>query len=177
MKIRAGVQDVVNLLPVDRRDDRQQPRYARVNQLLVEDTAAMVSLIKAQGFTLVDAKVQADLLELAPKTFAVDPHLSDLVVFAPGTDLHDSSLYTSSKLILQDKASGIPAYALSPPRDAHCIDACAAPGNKTSHLAAILGNTGSVIAFDPDQRRIGAAAAAYGQGQRHLHFHSHHVVP
>ena len=40
---------------------RPQPRYARVNHLLVKDTAEMVGLIQAQGFTLVDAKARRSL--------------------------------------------------------------------------------------------------------------------
>ena len=55
----------------------------------------------------------------------------------------------------QDKASCFPAFILNPPRNAICLDACAAPGNKTSHLSAILHNTGKIYAFDMDKRRLG----------------------
>lgn len=43
---------------------------------------------------------------------------------------------------------------MNPPENVHCIDACAAPGNKTSHLSMILNNTGKVFAFDKDNRRL-----------------------
>lgn len=60
----------------------------------------------------------------------------------------DDPLYLSGKIILQDKASCFPAHVLAPPArdDAVVIDATAAPGNKTSHLCAIMQNKGKVRA-------------------------------
>lgn len=67
------------------------------------------------------------------------------------------SCYTSDSIpwtSLQDKASCFPAHVCNPPKGAHIIDACAAPGNKTSHLSALVGNTGKIFAFDLDMRRL-----------------------
>lgn len=154
MKVRAGVREIIELLPVERRVHKPQPRYARINELIVDSIESGLQKIVDAGFIKVDASTQDHLLELKPGTFAQDPHLEDLVAFAPTTDLHDSSLYTEGVVILQDKASCIPAYVLDPPEGSVCIDACAAPGNKTSHLAAKLRNNGRVFAFDLDSRRM-----------------------
>ena len=40
------------------------------------------------------------------------------------------------------QASCIPAYVLDPPPGSIVIDACAAPGNKTTHLSAITRDKG-----------------------------------
>jgi putative methyltransferase len=62
-----------------------------------------------------------------------------LVAVSPCVDLLNSEAYKSGVIIFQDKASCFPAYLLDPLlEDGDVIDSCSAPGNKTTHLAAIL---------------------------------------
>ena len=78
--------------------------------------------------------------------FAKDEHIPDLLLFPPDTQFAEGSLYSQGKIILQDKASCFPAFVLAPPADddSVVIDATAAPGNKTSHLSALMQNKGKV---------------------------------
>ena len=72
------------------------------------------------------------------KLLHIDKHIPNLIALPPFTDLSKTSAYLNGRIILQDKASCFPAYLLDPrPDDGDCVDACAAPGNKTTHLAAI----------------------------------------
>uniref|UniRef100_A0A8C3C3T2 28S rRNA (cytosine-C(5))-methyltransferase n=1 Tax=Cairina moschata TaxID=8855 RepID=A0A8C3C3T2_CAIMO len=130
------------------------PRYVRVNTLKtrVDD---VVDFFKRQGYSFLGkAGSMEELRTLSGKKFLLDLHLPELLVFPPQTDFHDNRLYTSGHIILQDKASCLPAFLLSPVASSHVIDACAAPGNKTSHLAAILKNKGQIFAFDLDAKRL-----------------------
>ncbi|KAI7217274.1 S-adenosyl-L-methionine-dependent methyltransferase [Hortaea werneckii] len=73
------------------------------------------------------------------KRLHIDKHVPNLVAVSPNIDLTTTKAYKSGHIILQDKASCFPAYLLNPgPSEGDVIDACAAPGNKTTHLAAIL---------------------------------------
>ncbi|XP_041054354.1 probable 28S rRNA (cytosine-C(5))-methyltransferase [Carcharodon carcharias] len=132
----------------------QLPRYVRVN-LLKNNVEDVIDYFKREGYAyLGQATSVADLRHLGRKQFIGDLHLPELLVFHPKTDLHEHFLYTAGHIILQDKASCLPAYLLNPPAGSHVIDACAAPGNKTSHLAAILCNKGKLFAFDLDTKRL-----------------------
>ncbi len=155
MKVRAKVKEVRALLPLELQDDRPFPVYARVNQLRTDMAQARAAL-QAAGFTEVDA-VPADGV-LQARQFAMDPHVPQLLVFAPSTDFHQMPLYLSGALVLQDKASCFPAAALAPEPGEVVIDACCAPGNKTSHMAALMRNTGTIHAFDIDARRLSTMA-------------------
>ena len=79
----------------------------------------------------------------AEKVLAIDHNVPDLIALPPDVDVTKTPGYESGIIILQDKASCFPAYLLvGVDNDGNsvgdCIDACAAPGNKTSHLAALL---------------------------------------
>ncbi|KAM9118005.1 28S rRNA (cytosine-C(5))-methyltransferase [Pangshura tecta] len=132
----------------------QVPRYVRVNTLKTcKDD--VIDYFKRQGYSYLGrADRMEELSSLSGKQFLLDPHLPELLVFPPQTDFHENRLYVAGHIILQDKASCLPAFLLSPPSGSHVIDACAAPGNKTSHMAAILKNKGQIFAFDLDPNRL-----------------------
>ncbi|XP_059189362.1 probable 28S rRNA (cytosine-C(5))-methyltransferase [Centropristis striata] len=155
MKVKQKVSKNEDLLPVSVQQlgGVRLPRYVRVNTVktTVEDT---VDYLKRDGFTYVGQAARLDDLTLKEKDFVMDMHLPELLVFSPKTDFHDHFLYKAGHIILQDKASCLPAFLLKPPPGSHVIDACAAPGNKSSHLAAIMKNKGKLFAFDLDAKRL-----------------------
>ncbi|KAJ8280313.1 hypothetical protein GJAV_G00053110 [Gymnothorax javanicus] len=156
MKVKKKVSRNQDLLPERSQqiEGSQLPRYVRVNTLktTVED---VIDYMKREGFLYHgQASRMEDLRTLCGKTFVSDLHLRDLLVFPPKADFHAHFLYQTGHIILQDKASCLPAYLLNPLAGAQVLDACAAPGNKTSHLAAIMHNKGKLYAFDLDAKRL-----------------------
>jgi len=121
------------------------PRWVRVNTL-----RSSLSSVLA---TLTEYSPVKSIAELSGKVYYKDPIVENLLAFPPATDFTAHSLYLSGALILQDRSSCLPAHLLGPPPGAWVIDATAAPGNKTTHLAALLQGGGSVIAFEKDTRR------------------------
>jgi len=55
---------------------------------------------------------------------------------------------------VQDEASMLMSHLLDVEPGQQILDACAAPGGKTTHLAALLKNSGSVLALDKYSRRV-----------------------
>ncbi|EDV28975.1 uncharacterized protein TRIADDRAFT_52388 [Trichoplax adhaerens] len=134
------------------------PRYVRVNTLKMTKVKAIERFI-ANGFQYIPSDLvynagTVDITKLREKIFTSDIHIENLLVLPPKSDLHDNEMYLNGEVVLQDKASCIPAFTLNPPPQSCIIDACAAPGNKTSHLASIIGNVGKIYAFDISPNRI-----------------------
>ncbi|TRY92370.1 hypothetical protein DNTS_012358 [Danionella cerebrum] len=156
IKIKRKVSRNQDLLPSSSQQNQNNtiPRYVRVNTLKtnLED---VIDYLKREGFSYQGkASRLEDLDRLSGKMFLCDLHLKDLLVFCGKTDFHEHFLYKAGHIILQDKASCLPAFLLNPPPGSHVIDACAAPGNKTSHLAATMNNKGKLFAFDLDAKRL-----------------------
>ncbi|EIT75195.1 NOL1/NOP2/sun domain protein [Aspergillus flavus] len=115
------------------------PRWIRINN--VRTTAE-----KQFESTFASYKRVNALSELAvkddTKRIYVDSNIPDLVAVAPGVDFTATPAYKNGEIILQDKASCFPAYLLfgegSVWSGGDLVDGCAAPGNKTTHLASLL---------------------------------------
>lgn len=124
---------------------QKRPRYVRLNRLLIApDTRSVLRQIQDDGYSFITQgslnpsyeQFLSRVRDLQPGQFTLDYHIPDLLVFAPGTQLHDYSLYRAGLLLLQDKASCLPVCCLDLPSGAVVLDACAAPGMKTSQAAA-----------------------------------------
>ncbi|CAF2036365.1 BnaA09g04380D [Brassica napus] len=132
---RKKAETVDELLGVSQLNGPLKPRYVRVNTLKMDVDSAVHELGKLY-------KVQKD--ETVP----------DLLVMPPGSDLHAHHLVKNGRIFLQGKGSAMVAAALEPEADWEVIDACAAPGNKTINLAALMKGQGKIIACELNEERV-----------------------
>jgi 16S rRNA (cytosine967-C5)-methyltransferase len=124
------------------RTDNEPPESAvRANTLRVS-AKDLVAELAADG-----VKARSD--ELVPEA----------VVLAEPYDVHGSPPFERGDLMPQARASMLVAHALDPHPGESVLDLCAAPGAKTTHLAALMKDEGKVLAVDLAKRRAEAIAA------------------
>ena len=68
--------------------------------------------------------------------------------------LTETDLYKEGYLYLQGLSSMIPPLLLNPEKNDKILDITAAPGSKTTQMAAMMGNSGEIVANDLSQIRL-----------------------
>lgn len=145
------------------------PRYVRLNTIKTSFNDAKKELVQTGHiFEPPPTGARQAQLQKVPsggRSYRMDEHCPDLLVFRPKgqSDVSRVPMVARGELIIQQKASCFPALALAPPAGSVVIDGCAAPGNKTCHIAALMGNQGRVIAFEQDERRCNLLRSMMGQ--------------
>lgn len=79
-----------------------------------------------------------------------------LVVYNTQVPLGATPEYLAGHYMIQGASSLLPVMALAPQENERILDMCSAPGGKSSHIAAIMKNTGTLFANDANRDRIKA---------------------
>jgi 16S rRNA (cytosine967-C5)-methyltransferase len=82
-----------------------------------------------------------------------DPALPEALVLEAPFDLHASELWGEGAMIAQSRAAMLVAHSLAPRAGERVLDLCAAPGGKATHLAALMADSGEVLAVERNVRR------------------------
>ncbi|HEV2773352.1 MAG TPA: 16S rRNA (cytosine(967)-C(5))-methyltransferase RsmB [Thermoleophilaceae bacterium] len=119
--------------------DNEPPELAvRVNELVATRREVLAALRRSG----VSARADAAL----PDALAVDGPF----------DLGRSPLFAAGAITPQARASMLVARVATPRPGERVLDLCAAPGTKTTHLAALMGGRGTLVAVESDPGRAGA---------------------
>jgi|SRR5271165_6386101 len=100
----------------------------------------------------------AALAAQLPVASHADPQIPEAVVLEEPFDAHGSPLWRGGAFIAQSRAAMLVARALAPRPGERVLDLCAAPGGKSTHLAALMDGRGEVLAVERNPRRAGALA-------------------
>jgi len=115
-----------------------RPTTFRVNTLK-SDRAILRSQLEHQGFVLADVAWYADAFMLQNKSLR---------------ELTETRQYQEGHLYVQSLSSMLPPLILDPQPGDRVLDITAAPGSKTTQMAALMENKGEITANDASRIRI-----------------------
>ena len=118
-------------------NNQPAPLTIRANTLRTTRQALRLAL-EAEGVTVAEA-------EHAP---------AGLIIVATPQWLRSLKAFRDGWFVVQDQAAQLISLLLSPQPGETILDACAAPGGKTTHLAELMQDQGAVVALELDASRM-----------------------
>lgn len=80
--------------------------------------------------------------------------LCEDTVYYTGAHIAFSDEFKDGKVTIQDESSQCVARLLNPQKNDVVLDMCCAPGSKTTHMAALMENQGTIEAYDLYEHKI-----------------------
>ncbi|XP_072217717.1 28S rRNA (cytosine(4447)-C(5))-methyltransferase [Excalfactoria chinensis] len=77
-----------------------------------------------------------------------------LVIYDSSVPIGATPEYLAGHYMLQGASSLLPVMALAPQENERILDMCCAPGGKTSYIAQLMKNTGTIVANDRNAERL-----------------------
>ncbi len=110
---------------------------------------ARANLLKCTRADLAQRLVEEEEVTCSATTLAPE----GLTLESPGPAFRFKA-FKDGWFTLQDEASMLVGHLLAPKLGEAVADVCAAPGTKTTHLTALMQNSGKVVAMDPHAGRL-----------------------
>jgi 16S rRNA (cytosine967-C5)-methyltransferase len=121
-------------------------------ELGADDARALLAHINvpAESALRVNSLVSApeEVLSELPVAARSDSSLPEAIVLEGAFDAHSSELWRAGAIMPQSRGSMLVSRVLGPSSGQRVLDLCAAPGGKTTHLAALIEDGGSVVAVE-----------------------------
>jgi 16S rRNA (cytosine967-C5)-methyltransferase len=133
--------------------DQLGPDGAR--ELMARDNEAPESALRANTLVATPEELAAAVGVASHPA----PGVPEGLVLDEPWDAHGSPLFQSGAFIPQSRGSMTVARVLDPQPGERVLDMCAAPGAKTTHIAALMGDQGQVVAMEIHPGRAEALRA------------------
>lgn len=82
-----------------------------------------------------------------------DAILKDFIILKKAKNIENLDIFKQGLFTIQDEAAGLAARTLGVTPNDRVLDACSAPGGKTTYLAEIMENQGEILAWDIHEHR------------------------
>lgn len=126
---------------------------AFTEDLLEANTDKPITYLRINSLKVTREEVIKRLTEKGIKAYKLNI-LDEAIRVENLKDIENNELFKEGLFTVQDISSMIAGKIVNPKEDSLVLDICSAPGGKTTHLATLMNNTGTVVARDTFEHKL-----------------------